>query len=171
MQSGRSVLGLGAMLVFALAGCGGDEPGPGSEVGKSGGSGGMAGTGGELALPGLGGGGAGAGGAAGAAGSAGTSTGGVSSGGAGGTGQGGKGGDSSSAGKSGGGTGGTKPAGMCKRVAASDADCVEFWEDTKTQAYACDDTSAASALKNMHGGDCASTSGIPGGNYGMCCAP
>ena len=80
--------------------------------------------------------------------------------------------DSSTAGKSGsGGGGGSQPAGACKRVNGSDADCAEFWEDDKTQAYACDDTSAATALKNAHDGNCVSTSGIPGGKYGMCCAP
>jgi hypothetical protein len=75
-----------------------------------------------------------------------------------------------------GGSGGTKPAGMCKRSASSDADCSDFYpgdaeEPARPQAYACDDTGAASTLSGAHGGKCASVSFVSGAKYGMCCPP
>jgi hypothetical protein len=171
MQRGRALVGLGVTIGAFVVGCGGEEPGPGSKVEQeSAGAGGMAGAAGGLALPSLSGAGSGGGGAGGG-GNGGAGGGGASAGG--GAPQAGSaaGGDTSSAGKSGGGTGGSSPAGTCKRVPASDADCAEFWEDDKTQAYACDDGAAYSALNGMHAGACGSLTGIPGGNRGACCPP
>jgi hypothetical protein len=163
MQSGRKLVGSVVTMAAFVVGCSGEEPGPGSKVEQEGaGSGGMSGEAGSLIIMGLSGAGSGGGGAGG--GGAGGNGGAAQAGG-------GSGGDASSAGKSGGGTGGSKPAGVCKRVAASDADCVEFWEDAKTQAYACDDAAAYSALNSMHDGACGSLSGIPGGARGACCPP
>lgn len=169
MARGRALGWVAMMTMSLLAGCGDDEPAPGSEVEKGhAGAAGSGGSGGGLALPGLGGAGSGGGGAGGGG------TGGAAGAGGGGAAQGGSGGDANAGGKSGGGSGGSggsKPAGMCKRVASSDADCVDFWADDKTQAHVCDDAAAASMLNGTHAGKCASTSGIPGGKYGMCCPP
>ena len=137
MRGTRS-LGVGLIVIGAAGGCGGDDTAPGSKVGQAKGgssSGGSGGAAGSLSLSGLPNGGAGSGGGgaggANAAGQAGSSTGGVVS----------------QAGSSNGGTGGTKPVGMCKRSAGSDADCLDFYpaeppDPAKAQAFACDDTGA-----------------------------
>lgn len=160
---------VGAMLVGLAGGCSSDDPGPGSEVGHSkAGSGGTGGEAGSLALDLPGGkGGGGAGGMGGASGGSGT----------GGSSQGGTGtaGTASHAGSSsGGGSGGAKPAGMCKRVAGSDADCLDFYpaedgDPARPQAYACDDTGAFVALNSTKGGKCASVNFVTGSRYGACC--
>jgi hypothetical protein len=80
----------------------------------------------------------------------------------------------SSAGGSGG-SGGSKPSGTCKRSAGSDADCADFYpaEDgpAKSQAYACDDTSAFTTLNSAHASKCASVNFVSGAKYGACCPP
>lgn len=170
---GRTFLGLGAVLVSALCGCSSDNTGPGSTISQEkGGTGGAGGEGGALAL-GISGGGAGGGGSGGAGGTGGT----------GGAGSAGEthagtsaGGTTNHAGSSAGGSGGSKPAGMCKRSAGSDADCVDFYpagdgDAAKSQAYACDDTSAFVTLSGAHGGKCASASFVSGAKYGACCPP
>lgn len=161
--------GVGAILVGIASGCSGDDAGPGSEIEQTkAGSGGSGGMGGSISLDlpgGKGGGGQGgmAGGAAGAS-AAGTTSGGT-----------GTAGTASHAGtSSGGGSGGAKPAGMCKRVAGSDADCLDFYpaeppDPARPQAYACDDTSAFVALNGTKGGKCASVSFVTGSRYGACC--
>jgi hypothetical protein len=156
MHRGQAVFGLGVVLGAVLVGCGSD--GPGSEVGQPGG--GSAGTSGTTSMPvlGLGGGGAGSGGAGGSSGS-----GGATQGGAGAANQAGTGGA--------GGSGGMPATAMCERSAGSDTDCVEFWEDDKTQAYACESISAYSSLNNMHAGNCGSVNFVAGAAYGACCPP
>jgi hypothetical protein len=165
---GRTLFGVGAMLISAVCGCSGDDDAPGSAVGKSkGGSGGSGGTAGSLSLDceALGGGCAGMGGAGGAA------QGGASGGGGAanqaGTTSGGTGGSSTIGGS---GTGGTKPAGTCKRASGSDADCADFYED-KPQAYTCDDAGAYVALNGAHASNCASVTFVTGSKYGACCPP
>ncbi len=161
--------GVGAILVGIGGGCSGEDTGPGSGVEQSkAGSGGSGGAAGSISLDlpsGYGGGGTGgmAGGSAGAT-AAGTASGGT-----------GTAGTASHAGtSSGGGSGGAKPAGMCKRVAGSDADCLDFYpaeppDPARSQAYACDDTSAFVALNGTKGGKCASVSFVTGSRYGACC--
>ena len=164
--------GVGAILVGIVSGCSSDDTGPGSEIGQTkAGSGGTGGAAGSISLDLPGGkGGGGGGGMSGAGGATGGSSG---------SGQGGSAtaGTTSHAGTaSGGGSGGSKPAGMCKRVTGSDADCLDFYpaeppEPARPQAYACDDTSAYVALNGTKGGKCASVSFVTGSRYGACCPP
>ncbi len=175
MQRG-TLFGVGAVLVSALCGCSGDDTAPGSKIAQPrGGSGGAGGESGSLSL-GISGGGTGGGGAGGTGGAGGATHGGA--GGAGGASGGGApaGGTASHAGSSSGGSGGTKPVGMCKRAAASDADCKDFYpggdgELTLPQAYACDDTGAYLTLNSAHASKCASVSFVTGAKYGACCPP
>lgn len=161
--------GVGAILAGVAAGCSSDDTGPGSEIEQTkAGTGGSGGSAGSLALDLPGGkGGGGAGGMGGA--SAGAGTGGSSQGGT------GTAGTASQAGSSsGGGSGGAKPAGMCKRVTGSDADCLDFYpaeppDPARPQAYACDDTSAFVTLNGTKGGKCASVNFVTGSRYGACC--
>lgn len=161
--------GVGAILLGIAGGCSGEDTGPGSEVGQTkAGAGGSGGSAGSLALdlPGGKGGGGGAGGMGGAP--AGAGTGGSSQGGT------GTAGSATQAGSSSGGSGGAKPAGMCKRVTGSDADCLDFYpaeppDPARPQAYACDDTSAFIALNGTKGGKCASVNFVTGSRYGACC--
>jgi hypothetical protein len=165
-------LGMGMGVLLAASGCSGGDPAPGSTIGQpKGGSGGMAGTAGSLNLggpagAGAGGGGAGGGGAGGTAGVIGASgaSGGATLGGT--TGSGGGGGSS----LGGSGSGGSKPAGMCKRATASDAECADF-DPTTPQAYACDDPGAYITLNGMHGSNCYSVNFVAGSKYGGCCPP
>jgi hypothetical protein len=157
--------GVGAILVGLASGCSGEDTAPGSEVGQTkAGAGGSGGSAGSLALDLPGGkGGGGAGGMGGA--SAGAGTGGSSQGGT------GTAGTASQAGSS---SGGAKPAGMCKRVTGSDADCLDFYpaeppDPARPQAYACDDTSAFVTLNGTKGGKCASVNFVTGSRYGACC--
>ncbi|HEX2877069.1 MAG TPA: hypothetical protein VHP33_37720 [Polyangiaceae bacterium] len=159
--------GVGAILVGIAGGCSGEDTGPGSEIEQtkagSGGSGGSAGSI-SLDLPGGKGGGGGMGGASAGSTAAGTSQGGTATA-----------GTASHAGtSSGGGSGGAKPAGMCKRVAGSDADCLDFYpaeppDPARPQAYACDDTGAFITLNGTKGGKCASVNFVTGSRYGACC--
>lgn len=164
--------GVGAILVGIAGGCSGDDTGPGSEIGQtkagSGGSGGNAGSI-SLDLPG-GKGGLGGGGMGGAAGA---TAGGTTSGGTGTAGSASQAGTGNGAGT---GSGGAKPAGMCKRVTGSDADCLDFYpaeppDPARPQAYACDDAGAYVALNGTKGGKCASVSFVAGSRYGACCPP
>lgn len=82
----------------------------------------------------------------------------------------------SQAGSSNGGTGGSKPVGVCKRSAGSDADCLDFYpaeppDPAKAQAFACDDTGAYLTLNTAHAGKCASVNFVTGAKYGACCPP
>ena len=168
MQRG-TLFGVGAVLVGALCGCSGDDTAPGSKISQpKGGSGGAGGEAGSLSL-GISGGGTGGGGAGGTGGASGGSSGGVTQGGS-------PAGGASHAGSSSGGSGGTKPMGMCKRAAGSDADCKDFYpaedgEPARPQAYACDDTGAYLTLNGAHAGKCASVSFVTGTKYGACCPP
>lgn len=164
----RLAWGFGAVFIGILSGCSGNEPGPSSKVSSP--MGGSAGSGGGGLDLGIGGGGTGGGGAGGGG------TGGAAGGGGGGAGASGSslGGASggSVSGGSGSGSGGMKPAGMCTRAAGSDADCADFWaEEGYTQAYACEDISAAARLADTLGTECASVNFVAGARYGACCHP
>lgn len=70
-------------------------------------------------------------------------------------------------------------AGTCKRATGSDADCADFYpadpelpeDPARSQAYACDDTSAYLALNQAHASECASVNFVAGAKYGACCPP
>lgn len=159
----QTLFGVGVTFLSALGACNNYDTSPGSKVGQTkGGAGGSGGEAGTLSL-GFGAAGSGGGGSGGMAGNvasggtqAGASTGGVTN----------------HAGTSGsGGSGGSAPAGTCKRVPASDADCTDF-EETPSQAYACDDTSAYLTLNGMHASKCANVQGVvAGAKVGACCPP
>ena len=164
----QTLFGVGTILVVTLCGCSGDDTAPGSKISRpEGGTGGAAGEAGSLSL-GIAGGGAGSGGGGGAAGASAGSSGGVTQGGT------STGGTVSHAGTSAGGSGGTKPMGICKRSAGSDADCADFYppgDGNKPQAYACDDTGAYFTLNTAHASQCASVNFVSGAKYGACCPP
>jgi len=169
---GKTLIVLGASFALsAVSGCSGGDTAPGSSIEQTkGGSGGSGGEAGSLSLGvGGGGGGAGGGGAAGVAGSTGAGVAGaiggaMSQGGS----AGGSGGSRSGGSNSGG--GGSKPPGTCKRVSGNDADCADF-DETTSQAYACDDTSAYVTLNGMHDNACSSVNFVTGSKYGACCPP
>jgi len=162
---GHKFLGLGALLLLGTAGCGNDDPAPGSTIvamGGTGGDGGVAGNPLDLGLgAGKGGGGAGGiGGAGGGGGAAGSNAQGGALGMAGAT---------NHAGASSG-TGGSKAAGSCVRAPSSDSDCVEFDSDSP-QAWSCTDRAAFSALDDMHGNKCINGNIVPGAAVSCCCPP
>jgi hypothetical protein len=163
----QTLFGVGAALLGVLGACNSYDTSPGSNVGQTkGGSGGSGGEAGSLSL-GFGAGGSGGGGTGGTSGSGGVATSGGTQAGS------SSGGVVNHAGTSagGGGNGGSAPAGTCKRVPANDADCTDF-EETPSQAYACDDTGAYLTLNGMHASKCANVQGVvAGAKVGACCPP
>jgi len=161
----RTLFGVGAVAFGALGACNSYDTTPGSKVGQTqAGAGGSGGAAGSLSL-GLGAGGSGGGGTGGASGAGGSVAGGGTQAGS------SAGGVVNHAGGGSGGSAGSAPAGTCKRAPASDADCTDF-EESPSQAYACDDAGAYFALNGMHAAKCANVQGVvTGAKVGACCPP